>query len=233
MENEETKQKLKKLNALNLRDRVERELRAAILTGVFQPGQKLVEYDIAEQLEVSRAPVREALTALQKDGLVVDIFRRGYFVPVFTESDIHEIYEVRMLLEIGGLRMAYPNLTDVEFDHLQEIIDTLGDYLTNSEKKSEVPDVDIAFHEYLMSLANNRRLFSVWKSMKTQSQLLIGITSRTDYEYMEEPKTIHQNLLNAIRYKDLADAEKALEHHLLDAKERAINNLMKKKELVH
>jgi DNA-binding GntR family transcriptional regulator len=233
MENEENKQKLKKLNALNLRDRVERELRTAILSGVFQPGQKLVEYDIAEQLEVSRAPVREALTALQKDGLVVDIFRRGYFVPVFNETDIHEIYEVRTLLEVGGLRMAYPKLTEVEFDHLQAIIDTLGDYLTNSEKKNAVPDVDIEFHEYLMSLANNKRLYSAWKSIKIQSQLLIGITSRTDYEYLEEPKTIHQNLLNAIRYKDLAEAEKALEHHLLDAKERAIKNLQKKNDLVH
>ncbi len=77
--------------------------------GNFSPGQKLVEYDIAKQFEVSRAPVREALSALQKDGLVVDIYRKGYLVPVFSNKDIDEIYEIRLMLELGSIKTSLSN----------------------------------------------------------------------------------------------------------------------------
>lgn len=217
--------RLDKLEAFNLRDRVEKELRDAILSGVFRPGQKLVETDIADQLEVSRAPIREALTALQRDGLVVDIFRRGYFVSEFTEEDIEEIYGLRLILEIGGLKRAYPNLTEADFVVFQGIIDELGYMLSNHKEQNEIVNIDLTFHEYLLKCARNKRLQAMWNKLRSQSQLLIGVTSQTQYDYIEQPKTMHQNLLDAMCLKGLEAAEEELTFHITDAQERAIKSL--------
>jgi len=224
--------RLDKLEAFNLRDRVEKELRDAILSGIFRPGQKLVESDIAEQLDVSRAPVREALTALERDGLVIDIFRRGYFVAEFTEEDIEEIYSLRLILEIGGLRRAYPLLIEKDFKLLQGIIDELGFKLSNHESQNEIVNIDLSFHEYILLCAKNKRLHEMWNKLRTQSQLLISVTSQTRYEYPGQPKAMHQSLLDAIQFNGIEGAEKELTFHILDAQERAIKTLEEYKWLI-
>src|SRR3954453_9479146 len=95
---------LETLNVVNLRDHIKRQVCDAILNGLFQPGARLVEANIAEQLGVSRAPVREALVSLEREGIVASLPRRGYFVIDFTEKDIEELYSLRRLLEVEALR---------------------------------------------------------------------------------------------------------------------------------
>lgn len=226
---EKNKVHLQKIDIMNLRDRIEEELREAIISGVFQPGQKIVEYDIAKQFEVSRVPVREALSALQKDGLVVNSFHKGYSVPVLTAKDIEELYDIRLILELGGLRLSLNNLDDENFNDLQNYVDQLGENLSNRNTDASshqiVTRLDINFHEYLIKCANNDRLHKMWKSIRSQSLLLIGVTSLTNYDYVEQPKEMHQQLLNAIRSKNLDKAEKELAVHLEDAKARALRTL--------
>ncbi len=219
--------RLDKLEAFNLRDRVEKELRDAILSGVFRPGQKLVESDLAEQLDVSRAPIREALTALQRDGLVVDIFRRGYYVAKFTEEDIEEIYSLRLILEIGGLKRAYPKLVENDFKILQGIVDDLGFKLFNHENHNEIVNIDLSFHEYILLCAKNKRLHVMWNKLRSQSQLLISVTSQTRYDFPGQPKAMHQALLDAIHFHGIEAAEKELTFHILDAQDRATETLEK------
>jgi DNA-binding GntR family transcriptional regulator len=105
---------LQPLNVLNLRSHIEQQVRKAILNGTFKPGERLVETAIAEQLGVSRAPVREALSALEREGIVVNVPRRGYSVIDFTDKDIDEVYSLRLLLEIGALRRAVYRFTEKE-----------------------------------------------------------------------------------------------------------------------
>ena len=116
MENEITQ--LRQIQTLNLRSQIEQEVRDAIIRGVFKPGERLVESVIASRLGVSRAPVREVLSALERENLVVNIPRRGYFVIDFTEKDIDEIYSFRLLLEIGALRRAISRFTEDDFEKM-------------------------------------------------------------------------------------------------------------------
>ncbi len=226
---EKNKVRLQKIDIMNLRDRIEEELREAIISGIFQPGQKIVEYDIAKQFEVSRVPVREALSALQKDGLVVNSFHKGYSVPVLTAKDIEELYDIRLILELGGLRLSIKNLNDENFDELQNYVFQIGEKLSNRNNDASshqiVTRLDINFHEYLIKCANNDRLHKMWKSIRSQCQLLIGVTSMTTYDYVEQPKEMHQQLLDAIRSKNFNKAEKELVIHLEDAKNRALRTL--------
>ena len=84
---------------MSLRKRAEKALRDAILYGAFQPGQKLIERDLCEQLGVSRTLLREALQQLQAEGLITNVIHKGPSVAVITEEDAREIYEARQLIE--------------------------------------------------------------------------------------------------------------------------------------
>ena len=227
--NEKNKVCLQKIDVMNLRDRIEEELREAIISGIFQPGQKIVEYDIAKQFEVSRVPVREALSALQKDGLVVNSFHKGYSVPILTAKDIEELYDIRLILELGGLRLSMKNLTEDNYDDLQNFVDQLGENLShgnnNNESHQTVMRLDIDFHEYIIKCANNDRLHKMWKGIRSQSQLLIGVTSMTNFDYKEQPREMHQHLLDAIRSNNMSKVEAELTFHLEDAKNRALRTL--------
>lgn len=212
---------LQPLDILNLRDHIEQQVRNAILNGLFKPGDRLVETTIADQLSVSRAPVREALSALEREGIVVSIPRRGYFVIDFTDKDIEEIYSLRVLLEIGALQRAIGRITDQDIAAMQRIVDDLGEAVLQQRDLATVITLDLSFHEFICRLADHSRLYSAWNSMRWQTWMLIGLTSKTHYNFPEQPKELHQRVLDAIRNKDLNQAEAHLREHILDAQQRA------------
>lgn len=210
------------LAVLNLRDHIEEKLRAAILRGIFKPGDHLVETTIAEQLRVSRAPVREALSALERAGLVVCIPRKGYFVIDFTEKDVEEIYSLRLLLELGALRRAISRITEADLKELQALVHRLDESARRMEAPEETVALDLSFHGHICKLADHERLLSCWDNLRAQAQLLVGVTTKTHYDHPEEPGKLHQAILDAIREQDLARAEQVLTTHMEDAQRRAM-----------
>ncbi len=212
---------LQPLNVLNLRDHIEQQIRKAILNGTFKPGERLVEITIAEQLGVSRAPVREALSALEREGIVVNVPRRGYSVIDFMDKDIDEVYSLRLLLEIGALRRAVSRLTEKDLAEMQCVLDKLDKAAHQKTDPEKIVALDLAFHELICRLADHSRLYSVWNTMRLQTQLLISLTSRTHYDHPDQPGEFHRRILDAIRDKDLRRAEATLTDHILDAQRRA------------
>ena len=212
---------LQPLDILNLRDHIEQQVRNAILNGLFKPGDRLVETTIADQLSVSRAPVREALSALEREGIVASIPRRGYFVIDFTDKDIEEIYSLRLLLEIGALQQAISRITGQDMAEMQLIVDNLGEAVHQQRDRATIIALDLSFHEFICRLADHSRLYSAWNSMRWQTWMLIGLTSKTHYNYPDQPKELHQLVLDAIQNKDLRQAEACLTEHIVDAQRRA------------
>ncbi|MCW5849494.1 MAG: GntR family transcriptional regulator [Anaerolineae bacterium] len=212
---------LETLNVVNLRDHIKRQVCDAILNGLFKPGARLVEATIAEQLGVSRAPVREALVSLEREGIVASLPRRGYFVIDFTEKDIEELYSLRRLLEIEALRRALPNFTADDLAAMQAIVDQLGENTAPDREPSRTIQLDWSFHEMICRVADHSRLYSTWDSMRLQTWLLIGLTTPTHEHDPYRPKDRHQRILDVITAGDLARAEVELREHLIDAEERA------------
>jgi DNA-binding GntR family transcriptional regulator len=208
---------LRPLDAKNLSDHIEERLRAAMLNGIFRPGEQLVESRIADQLGVSRAPVREALSALEREGVVNHVPRQGYFVVDFTQKDIEEIYSLRLVLEIEALRRAMNRLTEEDLVEMQRILDELGQATRVLDEPDRIVELDVLFHEFICRKADHSRLFSAWHNMNAQTQLFIRLTSRTHYNHPEEPKKFHQRILDAIRDQD---PERAVAN-LSDAHQRA------------
>jgi DNA-binding GntR family transcriptional regulator len=212
---------LRPIATSNLRDQIEREVRNAILQGTFKPGERLVESVIADQLGVSRPPVREVLSALEREGLVISIPRRGSFVIDFTDKDIDEIYSLRLLVELGALQRAITRFAEQDLAEMQQIVNNLGEAAARQDDPDKIVALDLSFHEHICRVADHSRMYSVWNSMRLQTQLLIGVTSKTHYDHPRQPMELHQAILDAVKAHDLATAESKLTEHITDAQRRA------------
>ena len=102
-----------------LRDVVFETLRDAIITQVLKPGERLMEIQLADEMGVSRTPVREAIRKLELEGLVIMVPRKGAYVAGVSMKDIHEVYEVRAALEMLAVSLAAERITDEELDALE------------------------------------------------------------------------------------------------------------------
>jgi DNA-binding GntR family transcriptional regulator len=213
------------IDTSNLREHIEERIRNAILYGALRSGEHIVESALAEQLRVSRAPVREALSALERDGLITLIPRRGYFVVEFSPSDIEEVYGLRSILETGALPRVIESLTPEDIADFQLVIDQFSQAVQDGQARSKIVNLDFEFHGLICRKANNGRLFSTWQSMRHQTWLLMGVTSQTEYDYLEQPVVLHQRILNAIGYKDTELAVSLLREHILDGQKRALASL--------
>ena len=220
-----TSENFQPLGNSSLREQIEQRVRDAILDGDLLTGEHIVESGLAEQLGVSRAPVREALSALERDGLITLIPRRGYFVAEFKPSDIEEVYDLRSILELGALHLVIKNIATADIAEFQAVIDAFGQAVQAGQMPSEIVNLDLSFHGLICRKANNSRLFSAWRSMRLQTGMLIGLTSQTKYDYPEQPVELHQCILDAIIDKDHELAASLLREHISDAKQRALASL--------
>ena len=218
--------RMRPLAAVNLRNHIEEEIRRAILQGRFKPGERLVESTIASEIGVSRAPVREVLSALEREGLVMNIPRRGSFVIDFTPKDIEEIYTLRLLLEVEAVRLAVEHLRGDDHQDMQAIIDHLGEAMVRQDDPEAIIRLDLSFHEKICLKADHSRLYNAWNSMRMQTMLLISMTSRTHYGLPNQTVRWHQDILDAIRDGKTQLAENVVSDHLLDAMQRAATSFM-------
>ena len=223
----EAPNRIRPVSASNLRSHIELQIRNLILRGVFKPGERLIESEIAEQMGVSRPPLREVFSALEREGLVVNIPRHGNFVVDFTSNDIEEIYSLRLLLEVGAIKRLVTRLTQEEIDYFQSLLDQLGKIISTTGQDEQITELDLAFHEYICICAGHTRLLNTWRSMSMQTRMLIGVTSQTYFQSPNRPKVIHQRILDAIVRRDVVPAEEMLVEHFMDAQSRAQDGIQK------
>ena len=133
---------------LPLRDVVFNTLRQAILRGELQPGERLMEIQLAQRLGVSRTPVREAIRKLELEGLVLMIPRRGAEVAEITRQDLEDVLEVRAALEELAVKDACEHITD---EQLQDLKKAANEFKRSLEGTDLVAcaEADIHFHEII------------------------------------------------------------------------------------
>lgn len=197
---------------LPLRDVVFKTLRQAIINGTLSPGERLMEISLANQLGVSRTPVREAIRMLELEGLVIMVPRKGARVASITEKSLRDVIEVRSNLEQFGVSLACERITeegkrDLQHAH-QEFIEAieLGDSTIIVEK-------DESFHDAIFRATNNEKLVSTINNLREQF-----------YRYrMEYVKDVylrsnlveeHEKLVNSILNNDTQTAIDIMRQHL-------------------
>ena len=184
-----------------LREQVAQELRMRILMGELPSGTKLIEQDLAEKLEVSRVPVREALRQLEQEGLIEYISHVGCMVKEFTPEDAYEVYFLRASLEILAVKICEGKFSENTIDKMETILEKM-DAVDSIERFDEPVANDNAFHECIIKEANLERLFTLWDSMTNGNKIVFyrGL-GRRQYVINNQSR-IHKIVLDAIKTGD-------------------------------
>ena len=217
-----SKHGLAALHIQSTADRVRDELRRLIISGALEPGQPLNELDVAEQLGVSRSPVREALQRLVAERLLVAARNKSVTVKRFTSEDINEIYDARIAIEThaaqtviaaGAQRISeVGELLENSLVHLRAALDT--------DDRVEVAEADLAFHQQLVRCGGNSRLTDAYLLLSAET-----VTCMTRLEFAlpsgDELIQDHRDLVDALRTQDPQRVSLVIAQHL----DRASSNL--------
>ena len=196
----------------SLHDEAAAQLRDRIFAGELTPGTFLDEARLAQQLSISRTPLREALKVLTAEGLVRHEPRRGCFVNEVTEQDLNEIFPVIALLEGRCAYEAALNATDADL----QVLEALHDKLARHAKARRINDyyaVNFTIHEAIITVANNRWLAQVIGDLRKIVKLArlqqLHAPGRLDQSLSE-----HLALFAALKARDAEAAEVAMRTHL-------------------
>ena len=184
-----------------LRDVVFENLREAILEGKLKPGQRLMEVQLAEQLGVSRTPVREAIRKLELEGLVVMLPRKGAYVANMSLKDVIDVLEVRASLEGLSASLAAERISDIDLKRLKKIAEEFKESTINADIETLLKK-DVEFHECIFKAANNKKLTQVINSLWEQVYRF-RVTYISDYDSSLSIVEEHKNILSAIEKGDL------------------------------
>lgn len=196
----------------SLHDEVAAQLRDRIFDGELLPGTFLDEVRLAEEMHISRTPLREALKVLKAEGLVRHEPRRGSFVNEVTEQDLDEIFPVIALLEGRCAREAAINATDADLQELEVLHQKLERH-ARARRINDYYTANFAIHEAIIALARNRWLAQVIGDLRKIVKL-----SRLQQLHapgrLEQSLTEHMAVFAALKARDPEGAEAAMRTHL-------------------
>ncbi|MCS6906450.1 MAG: GntR family transcriptional regulator [Anaerolineales bacterium] len=194
-----------------LSDQVKRYLLDAIERGELQPGERLVESQLARQLRISQAPVREAIRDLVSLGFLEREPHKGAVVRSLTDKDMQEIHSLRAVLDALAAEQAAQKVTDQDLAELRSIMEKMiqaaqaGDYLAAAR-------YDRRFHLQIVLLSGNTLLQRIYDNLQLGQYILITM-QRTPIS-LEELAARHQAVIEALATRDPEIAKRAVIQHL-------------------
>jgi DNA-binding GntR family transcriptional regulator len=205
---------------LTLWQRVYEHLRAAILEGRLEPGTELTEVALAEQLGVSRGPLREAIGRLAAEGLVSVSPRRGAVVRSLSKEEFLELYQVREALERMAMQLAALRLTDEEFDGLTALNEEMAAHAAGNKVEAFF-EANLAFHARLLEASGNEKLQELYRQLLGQlgRYRLRSLTLRGN---LQRSVSEHKTILRAARRGDAERAAQLMAEHIRVPQRRAM-----------
>jgi GntR family transcriptional regulator, trigonelline degradation regulator len=209
--------------AAPIRQQVIEQLREAVTSFIYQPGQRLIERDLCERYQVSRTVVREALRQLEAEGLVALIANKGPVVARISAEEALALYEVRSVLEPMAAKLFCQRATSAQMRDLAAKVDEVESAIHAGDLRNTLRAKD-AFYDVLLDGAGNSAIASMFRSIQARIRLLravsLGAPGRSE-------KTIAElrAMLAAIEQKDTAAVWAASEAHVNNAAHSALSNL--------
>ena len=210
---EERKRKKKRL----LREHVYVSIKGAIIGGEFEPGRRLIEEKLAEDMKTSRTPVREAIQKLEKEGLIYRLPRGGFAVKGVTEEEVEEVFGLRGILEGYAGFLATARMDDAELRSLEDII-ALEEACLQDMNVEEFIRLDGEFHDVVYKAAKNNRLYNLLHDLRDYIYRYRVIIMR----YQRKPQLAvqdHKEMVASIRSRNAKQVEKLVRKHMTRGKE--------------
>jgi len=203
----------------SLKDVAVNYLTKKIMTGEYKPNEKINEVQVANELGISRAPIREGIKELSSQGLVTQIPRKGTYVVELTEKDIHEIYQIRVSLEncIIDKIVKDNKLKEKDFKFLEKKIKTMEDIANSDDdfntKKIKINREDIKFHKYIWEKADSPRRQEILFDLHRQLQMAMLFDTEMTGDLKNTAET-HKDIVKYLRAGNAKNAKSALVDHI-------------------
>lgn len=196
-------------------------IKKALLSGELMPGDKVNEVHLASALSISRAPVREALQMLVKEGLIVSIPQRGKFIKALSAKEIRDSYFIGGVLEGAAVSTSVHHLTERDFEALESVVASMAELRDDTPSYAEdFARLDVAFHETLLSKAENQLIKEHSRSVcQRMSKFLLFRHWPGTFSHKEVVER-HKKVLNAVRTKSPQQIEEVIRAHYGELGER-------------
>lgn len=206
---------------LTLKDRVYNEIKTAIINGELLQNEPLIETEIAKAMNISRAPIREALNKLIQEGFVVNIPRRGCKVAPITKKETIDMYEMRMLIEPFAI---HKSIDKIPLDQILVVEKIIYDVMDNPKDFDLYIKSDRELHSLLYNYIPNAYMKNTIlaideHTMRTRySDLYIDL----DIDAVLTTAKEHLNIIDALKERDSEKASKAIHDHIVNGQKRTL-----------
>ncbi|MDN5292923.1 MAG: hypothetical protein PWQ91_490 [Eubacteriales bacterium] len=214
-----------------LREIVFETLREAIISGRLKPGERLMEVQLAEEMGVSRTPVREAIRKLELEGFVVMVPRKGAYVADISLKDIADVFEVRAALEGLAAALAAERITEEELEQLERLLVQLAEKIEKNDLTGLI-EIDTQFHEVLYRACRNAKLVQILGNLREQIQRFRA-TSLASPGRMKFALDEHKKIVEAVAERNVELARALAQEHIENAENsllEALREMEKEKE---
>lgn len=212
-----------------LREIVFETLREAIIKGTLKPGERMMEIQMAEELGVSRTPVREAIRKLELEGFVVMIPRKGAYVAGISMKDIADVFEIRTALEGLAAGLAAERATEEELEHLERLLVKIAECIEVNDFKTLV-QLDTEFHDTLYKACRNERLIKIVSNLMEQIQRFrttsLSSPGRSKFALEE-----HKKIVEAVSDRNTELARALASEHIENAENSMLDTLKENKSI--
>ncbi|MCX5907337.1 MAG: GntR family transcriptional regulator [Deltaproteobacteria bacterium] len=209
---------------LLLKDKVYDAIKTRIIDLTLAPKEQLVEQRLAEELGVSKSPIREALLRLETDGLVYTLPFKGCFVAEITPQDLQHIFQLREALETYCLRLAGKNYSAENFSGIRSIL-SKGEAAVRGNHFEHCYSINTEFHDTLILTAKNPKIQRIYMTLRDHLDRYRNIASRIRGRVRKSHRE-HILIVEALEKRDLVQSEKYLSDHLRSV----LDDLLRSKE---
>ncbi|MAO81928.1 MAG: GntR family transcriptional regulator [Nocardioides sp.] len=198
-------------------------IRRKILSGQLQPGQRLIEERLTEELAISRPPLREALRLLETEGIIERLPRRGAFVKTLSDQDAHEVVVLRAALERLAFETGIPVSDEARLEPARRALEEM-ERCARDEDRGALVEAGYRFHSALVKIAGNRQLEQIYASVQQKILLCMArnlVAREKFFEDLPSHAARHRELLEIVASGDRTKALEALAAHGEDSFELA------------
>ena len=200
-----------------LREVVYETLREAIRTGALPPGERLMEIQLAEELGVSRTPVREAIRKLELERFVVMLPRRGPYVANLSLKDINEVFEIRAALDGLAAGLAAERITEEELELMERLLVEIAEHIDQRDNQ-KIVEADEAFHDILYRASRNERLVGIIYNLREQFTRFRSVSINYPGR-LQNTLEEHRQLVEAIAQRNAETAQQKAREHIENAEQ--------------
>ncbi|MBI4474537.1 MAG: GntR family transcriptional regulator [Acidobacteria bacterium] len=221
---------MRETTARLLADKIYEQLKIDIITCKYHPGDSLTEIELANKFNVSRTPIREVCNRLMKEDFLQSIPYKGYIVSPVKLQDLHELYQIRSVLEPYAAELAARNATPSLIKHLRNILkaavkNNVNDRPLDKQGFLRFIEADLDFHNALAEASGNARLAKIISDLRNQIERLVYLIYEHYGPYKHTGFEEHEAVVKAIETGDPKLARELMTQHINNYRNRALEAL--------